>query len=168
MALRLAQRHLDDGTTDMNGVIDQAVAELGTAVAELREIAHGLRPSSLDDGLHAALAALTQHVPIPVALEVQPEPLPDDVATTVYYVTGEAITNAVKHADATRIDVRIARCNGHLEVRITDDGRGGAILTPGSGLAGLSDRVQAIGGALALQSNDGRGTIIEAIVPCES
>jgi signal transduction histidine kinase len=103
-----------------------------------------------------------------VALEVQPEPLPDDVATTVYYVTGEAITNAVKHADATRIDVRIARCNGHLEVRITDDGRGGAILTPGSGLAGLSDRVQAIGGALALQSNDGRGTIIEAIVPCES
>jgi signal transduction histidine kinase len=168
MALRLAQRHLDDGTTDMNGLIDQAVAELGTAVVELRQIAHGLRPSSLDDGLHAALAALTQHLPIPVVLEVQSEPLPDDVATTVYYVTSEAIANAVKHADATRIDVRIARCNGHLEVRITDDGRGGATLTAGTGLAGLNDRVHAVGGALALQSDDGRGTTVEALVPCAS
>jgi signal transduction histidine kinase len=168
MALRVAQRHLDDGTTDVHGLIDQAVAELGTAVVELRQIAHGLRPSSLDDGLHAALAALTQHLPIPVVLEVQPEPLPDDVATTVYYVTSEAIANAVKHADATRIDVRIARCNGHLEVRITDDGRGGASLAAGTGLAGLNDRVHAIGGALALHSDDGRGTTIEALVPCAS
>ena len=168
MALRLAQRHLDDGSTDMNGLIDQTVAELGTAVVELRQIAHGLRPSSLDDGLHAALAALTQHLPIPVVLEVQPEPLPDDVATTVYYVTSEAIANAVKHADATRIDVRITRCNGHLEVRISDDGRGGATLTAGTGLAGLNDRVHAIGGALALLSDDGRGTTVEALVPCAS
>jgi signal transduction histidine kinase len=168
MALRLAQRHLDDGTTEMNTLLDQAVAELGTAVAELRQIAHGLRPSSLDDGLHAALAALTQHIPIPVGLEVQPEPLPDDVATTVYYVTSEAIANAVKHADATRIDVRIARCNGHLEVSITDDGRGGAAVAAGAGLAGLSDRVNAIGGALELRSTDGRGTIVEAVVPCAS
>jgi signal transduction histidine kinase len=168
MALRLAQRHLDDGTVDMDELIDQAVAELGTAVAELRQIAHGLRPSSLDDGLHAALAALTQHVPIPVGLEVEPEPLPDDVATTVYYVTSEAITNAVKHADASRIDVRIARCNGHLEVRIIDDGRGGATVAAGSGLAGLSDRVHALGGALALHSSYGCGTIVEATVPCGS
>jgi signal transduction histidine kinase len=168
MALRVAQRHLDDPATDLQGLIDEAVAELGTAVGELRQIAHGLRPSSLDDGLHAALAALTQHLPIPVVLEVQPEPLPDDVATTVYYVTSEAIANAVKHADATRIDVRIARCNGHLEVRITDDGRGGATLTAGTGLAGLNDRVHAIGGALALQSKDGRGTTVEALVPCAS
>jgi signal transduction histidine kinase len=167
MALRLAQRHLDDGTTDMNGLIDQAVAELGTAVVELRQIAHGLRPSSLDDGLHAALAALTQHVPIPVRLDVLPESLPDDVATTAYFVTSEAITNAVKHADASRIDVRIARSNGRLEVRITDDGSGGALAT-GSGLAGLSDRVHALGGALALHSSDGRGTTVEATVPCES
>jgi signal transduction histidine kinase len=98
---------------------------------------------------------------------VQPEPLPDEIATTAYYVTSESITNAVKHADATRIDVRIARCNGHVDVRITDDGRGGATLAVGSGLAGLSDRVHAIGGALALQSYDGRGTIVEARLPCE-
>jgi signal transduction histidine kinase len=166
MALRLAQRHLDDGRADMAGLIDQAVAELGTAVAELRQIAHGLRPSSLDDGLHAALAAITQHVPIPVALDVGPELLPDDVATTVYYVASEAIANAVKHADASRIDVRIARWNGNVEVRIADDGRGGAILATGSGLAGLSDRVSAVGGALALASEAGRGTVVDAVVPC--
>jgi signal transduction histidine kinase len=168
MALRLAQRHLDDGTVDIDGLIDQTVAELGTAVAELREIAHGLRPSSLDDGLRAALAAMTQHLPIPVGLEVHPEPLPDDVATTVYYVTSEAIANAVKHAGATRIDVRIARRNSHLEVRISDDGRGGAAVAAGSGLAGLTDRLGAIGGALTLDSADGRGTVVEATVPCGS
>jgi signal transduction histidine kinase len=168
MALRLAQRHLDDGTADINGLIDQTVAELGTAVAELRRIAHGLRPSCLDDGLHAALASLTQHVPIPVGLDVHREPLPDEVATTVYYVASEAIANAVKHAAATRIDVRIARDNGEIRVRIADDGRGGACVTAGSGLAGLSDRMSAVGGALALESEHGRGTTLEAAMPCGS
>jgi signal transduction histidine kinase len=167
MALRLAQRHL--GTVDVNGLIDETVAELGTAVAELRRIAHGIRPSSLDDGLPAALAALTQHVPIPVALDVQaPDPLPDDVATTAYFVISEAIANAVKHAGASRIDVRIARTNGHLAVRVSDDGCGGAAPVPGSGLAGLSDRVGAVGGALALRSRRGGGTTVEATVPCGS
>jgi len=166
MALRLAQRHLD--SADMHGLIDEAVAELGTAVAELRQIAHGLRPSSLDDGLHAALAALTQHVPIPVALDVRDEALPDDVATTVYYVASEAIANAVKHAHATHIDVHIARSNGSIEVRVSDDGRGGATVAAGSGLAGLSDRVSALGGALAVASERGGGTTVEAAVPCAS
>src|SRR3954447_381514 len=112
MALRLAQRHLD--TADLDGLIDAAVAELGTAVAELRGIAHGLRPTILDDGLPAALAALAEHVPIPVELDVAPDTLPDDVATTAYYVVSEAIANAVKHAVATRIDVGIVRRNGDL------------------------------------------------------
>jgi signal transduction histidine kinase len=168
MALRLAQRHLDGA--DMHRLIDEAVAELGTAVAELRQIAHGLRPSSLDDGLRAALAGLAQHLPIPVVLENDDDSLPDDVATTVYYVASEAIANAVKHAAATRIDVRIARCNGRVEVRIADDGCGGATVTAGSGLAGLTDRVSAVGGALALAlaSESGHGTTIEAAVPCAS
>jgi signal transduction histidine kinase len=166
MALRLAQRHPD--TADLDGLIDETVAELGTAVAELRQIAHGLRPSSLDDGLRAALSGLAQHVPIPIALEIEDDTLPDDVATTVYYVASEAITNAVKHAAATRIDVRIARCNGNVEVRVTDDGCGGARVSAGSGLAGLNDRVSAVGGALALASERGHGTTIEAAVPCAS
>src|SRR3954452_9797838 len=92
MALRIAQRHLDDGDVDMSGMIDQAVAELGTAVAELREIAQGLRPSTLDDGLPAALRALTRHTPIPIEISVDSDELPDDVAVTLYFVASEAIT----------------------------------------------------------------------------
>jgi signal transduction histidine kinase len=168
MALRLAQRHLGGDAPEVSDLIDQTVAELGTAVAELRRIAHGLRPSALDDGLHAALAALTQNTPIPVGLDVRAESLPDDVANTAYYVTSEAIANAVKHAGASRIDVYIARSNGHLELRTSDDGRGGAAPRSGSGLAGLNDRVQAVGGALVVESRDGRGTIVEAVVPCGS
>jgi signal transduction histidine kinase len=168
MALRLAQRHLGDDAVEISDLIDQTVAELATAVAELRRIAHGLRPSALDDGLHAALTALTQHTPIPVGLHVHAEALPDDVANTAYYVTSEAIANAVKHARATRIDVYVARCDGRLELRISDDGRGGAALRSGSGLAGLNDRVQAVGGALALDSRNGHGTVVEAVVPCGS
>jgi signal transduction histidine kinase len=168
MALRLAQRQLGAGDTELDRLFDRSVAELATAVVELREIAHGLRPSSLDDGLHASLAALTQHLPIPIGLDVHAEPLPGEVATTAYYVASEAIANAVKHARATRIDVRIARRDGRLEVQVTDDGRGGATLTAGSGLAGLSDRVEAVGGALALRAGADRGTIVEATVPCES
>jgi signal transduction histidine kinase len=168
MALRVAQRRLGAGDAELDRLFDRSVAELATAVAELREIAHGLRPSSLDDGLHASLTALTQHLPIPIGLDVHAEPLPDEVATTAYYVASEAIANAVKHARATRIDVRIARCDGRLEVQVSDDGRGGATLAAGSGLAGLSDRVEAIGGALALRTEAGRGTTVEATVPCES
>ena len=152
----------------MYDLLDEAVAELGTAVAELRQIAHGLRPSSLDDGLQAALVVLTQHTQVPVTLNVDPDPLPGNVTVTVYYVASEAITNAVKHAQATHIDVSIARCNGSIEVRVSDDGTGGARLTAGSGLAGLADRVDALGGALALASPRGQGTTVQAVLPCAS
>jgi signal transduction histidine kinase len=168
MALRIAQRHLADGTVDITGMIDQAVAELGTAVAELREIAHGLRPSTLDEGLSAALRALTRHAPVPVELAVDPGQLPDDVATTIYFVASEAITNAIKHGEATRIDVSVRRENGHVELRVADDGCGGASATTGSGLAGLRDRLDALGGRLVLVSDVRHGTIVEALVPCAS
>ncbi|TDW87437.1 histidine kinase [Kribbella pratensis] len=167
MALRLAQRHLDDGTVDVNGLLDQGVAELGTAVAELRQIAHGLRPTSLDDGLHAALSAITQSLPIPVQLQI-PADLPDELATTAYFVAAEAVTNAAKYANATSIVVRVARSADAMRVRIEDDGCGGAVPRPGSGLSGLLDRVAAVGGALELRSPAGRGTTVEAVLPCES
>jgi len=168
MALRIAQRHLDDGNVDMSGMIDQAVAELGTAVAELREIAQGLRPSTLDDGLPAALRALTRHTPIPIDIAVDSDELPDDVAVTLYFVASEAITNAIKHGEATRIGVSVARMDGHIELRVTDDGRGGATVTAGSGLAGLRDRLDALGGRLILASDELHGTVVEALVPCAS
>ena len=127
----------------------QSVAELGTAVAELRQIAHGLRPSSLDDGLPAALSNLVRNLPLTVDMDVDDGPLPDAVATTAYYVASEAITNAVKHAEATRIELQVVRRNGQLMVRVTDDGCGGARLGLRSGLA---DRVAALGGSLQVAS----------------
>jgi signal transduction histidine kinase len=163
MTLRLAQRHLDDGTVDVNGVLDQGVAELSTAVAELRQIAHGLRPSSLDDGLPAALAALVRTVPVLVEMDICPDRLPDDVATTAYYVVSEAVANAVKHAEAKCISLGVARADGQVLVRVSDDGRGGATLQARSSLA---DRVAALGGRLKIESPVGRGTLVEAALPC--
>jgi signal transduction histidine kinase len=166
MALRLAQRHA--GSVDVNEVFDQAVDELATAVGELRRIAHGLRPSSLDDGLGPALRRLATTVPLPVELDVCPEPLPDDIATTAYYVASEAVSNAIKHAGADSIAVRVARDANRLQVSVRDDGRGGAAPHRGSGLAGLTDRVAAAGGALQVRSAPGRGTLVEAVLPCAS
>ena len=165
MQLRLAQRHLDDGSVDVDSLLDQSVAELGTAVAELRQIAHGLRPSSLDDGLPAALSNLVRSVPMTVDMDVDSGPLPDAVATTAYYVASEAITNAVKHAEATRIVLEVVRRGDQLLVRVTDDGRGGAHLGVRSG---LRDRVAALGGSLRVASPDGHGTEVEAALPCAS
>jgi signal transduction histidine kinase len=165
MHLRLAQRHLDDGSVDVNDLLDASVAELATAVAELRQIAHGLRPSTLDDGLPAALSHLVRGVPMAVDMDVDDGPLTNAVATTAYYVASEAITNAVKHAKATRIVLQVVRRDGQLLIRVTDDGRGGADLGVRSG---LRDRVAAIGGTLRVASPEGHGTEVEAVLPCAS
>ena len=166
MALRLAQRHLPE--TDVAGLLDQAVAELGTAVAELRQIAHGLRPSSLDEGLANALAMLVRGVPLSVTLDVCAEPVPEDLATTAYYVASEALANVVKHATASAVHLRVTRTDDRLTVTIRDDGVGGARVRPGGGLAGISDRVSAAGGALNVDGRPGAGTLVEAVLPCGS
>jgi signal transduction histidine kinase len=168
MSLRLAQRHLHDGTIDLDGLLDQSVAELATAVAELRQLAHGLRPSSLDDGLDAALLALTSMVPLPVDLDVRAGDLPDVVSTTAYYVASEGIANAIKHSQADRLSLEVVRIDEGLRVRVADNGRGGAVLAAGAGLPGLTDRVAALGGSLVVHSPQGRGTVLEAVLPCGS
>jgi signal transduction histidine kinase len=165
MSLRLAQRHLDDGTVNVDRLLDQSVAELSVAVTELRQIAHGLRPSSLDDGLPAALSSLVRGLPLTVDVDIDDSPLPDAVATTAYYVASEAITNAVKHAEATRIVLLVVRRDGQLLVQVTDDGCGGARLGLRSGLV---DRVAALGGSLQVASPHGHGTRVEAALPCAS
>jgi signal transduction histidine kinase len=169
MALRVAQRHLDDSTIDVDGLLDEAVAQLGTAVAELREIAHGLRPGCLGEGLHPALSALAESSALPIDLEVEAaRAIPDDIATTTYYVVSEAVANAVKHANARQIRLRVVQAGGRLSVRIADDGRGGATVRPGSGLSGLSDRVAAAGGTLEIHSAPSKGTTVEVLLPCAS
>ena len=181
MSLRLAQRHLDDGSVDLAGLLDAGVAEIATSVAELRQIAHGLRPSSLDDGLGPALAGLTSGLAGSTAeLTVDLDPnlatvaLPDDVSTTAYYIASEALANAVKHAQAERIELRVTRVDATVRIRVSDDGRGGATIRPGSGLAGLGDRAAALGGSLVVTDNPAasngvvRGTLLEAVLPCGS
>ena len=145
MALRLTQRHLDDGSVDVDEVLDEAVSELGTAVAELRQIAHGLRPSSLDDGLAAALTNLSRRSSIPVELSVDVGTLPDLISTTAYFVANEAVANAVKHSAAHSVRVTVSSTEGSITLTVTDDGQGGAEVRSTSGLAGLFDRVSARG-----------------------
>jgi signal transduction histidine kinase len=144
------------------------VTELGTAVAELRQIANGIRPSSLDDGLAPARAALACDLPVPMTLEVCQDSLPDDLVTTAYYVVREALTNAFKHADAQRIALSVQRDGDQFNVSVRDNGRGGAQIRPSSGLARLADRVAAAGGALRIISAHGPGTSVEAALPCAS
>jgi signal transduction histidine kinase len=168
MAIRIAQRHLDDPTFDLNGVLEQTVAGLATAVAELRALAHGVRPSSLDDGLRAALDSLTRDTPVDVDLSVTVGDLPEEVSTTAYYVANEALANAVKYSGARRIGLEVREDNGHVRVQVRDDGVGGATPRPGSGLAGIADRVSAVGGRLSVRSPERGGTVVEARLPCGS
>jgi signal transduction histidine kinase len=167
MALRIAQRHLKDDTVDIDGLLDEAVAQLGTAVEELRDLAHGLRPGCLGEGLQPALSALAESAAVSVDLEVHAErDIPDDVAITTYYVASESVANVVKHADASRIELQVVQGHGQLSVRIADDGRGGAAIRPGSGLGGLADRVAAAGGTLYVHSPPSDGTTVKALLPC--
>lgn len=165
MALRVLQRSRPRGDTVADS-LDRAVAQLGIAVAELRQIAHGVRPSALDDGLGPALANLVLMLPTTVHLDIHAGELSDAIGTTAYFVASEAMTNAVKHADADTIRVEITREADDLRVRVSDDGQGGAVLRPAAGLAGLQDRVAAMGGSFYLDSVAGRGTTVEALLPC--
>lgn len=167
MRLRVLQRTSPtDGV--LSATLDTAVAELGTAVAELRQIAHGVRPSALDDGLAPALAGLTRLAPDAIELDVKADDLPDDVATTAYFVASEAVTNALRHAEASRIRVDVTMDASALRLTVVDDGRGGAVLRTAGGLTGLVDRVEALGGTLSIDSASGRGTTVEAVLPCGS
>jgi signal transduction histidine kinase len=168
MALRLAQRRLGNGGVDVDGLLDQAVAELGTAVSELRQLANGIRPSCLDDGLVPALSMLVDAVPIPIDMRVAEPQVDGDLQTTAYYVASEAIANAVKHARATKIALHVDARGDDLYVRVEDDGIGGAEQRDGFGLARLADRVGAHGGTLFVSSPQNGGTTVEAILPCAS
>jgi signal transduction histidine kinase len=167
MSLRLVQQRLDP-SDPTHAALGQAVGELQGALAELRRIAGGVRPTGLDEGLTTALRHLLRGTPVPVQVNVTASDLPESVATTAYYVTAEAVTNALKHADARSIQVDVDRQDGVLRVSVVDDGRGGAAVRSGSGLAGLRDRVLASGGELLVTSETGRGTTVEARLTCES
>ena len=168
MKLRRLQRRLAGADPDAGAALDDAVDEIGRTVAELREIARGLRPGALDDGLRPALEELARRTPVAMQVEAPVDLVPDEVQIAAFYVACEAVANAVKHAGANHIVVRAHRENGALRVSVADDGVGGAVSVAGGGLAGLADRVAAHGGSLQLESPPGAGTRVEVVLPCAS
>jgi GAF domain-containing protein len=165
--IRAAQAVVPRAADELTAQLDGVAAEIGDVLDELREIARGLNPPALaDGGLRPALKTLARRSAVPVHLDVRVEGrLPDQIELAAYYVVAEALTNAAKHAEASQADVQVDSSDGLLRVRICDDGRGGADLARGSGLVGLTDRVQALGGRLALHSPPGAGTAVQVVLP---
>jgi signal transduction histidine kinase len=170
--LRAAQLRLGAGSADpaVDALLDSAVGELRAANQELRELVRGVYPAILtEEGLAPAVESLALRNSFPVELDVLEERLPAQVEATAYFVTCEGLANVAKHAQASRATVCIARNDGLLEVEVADDGVGGAQPASGStGLSGLADRVEALGGRLLVESPPGAGTRIRAEIPCGS
>jgi signal transduction histidine kinase len=170
LRLRMIKASLRKDPESAEALLAEADTELDHALEELRELARGIHPAVLTDrGLEAAIRALAERAPIPVELARLPEDrLPDSVEAAIYYLVAEAITNVAKYAQATCASVAVERSNGFATVVVRDDGIGGAEPVPGSGLVGLADRVEALGGRLHIESPPGRGTQLTAEIPCQT
>ena len=144
-------------------------SELAAAVDELRELSRGIHPGVLSEaGLGPALRALARRSLIPIALDVAVQDrLPQQIEVAAYYVVSESLANATKHAQASRVDISLAPRDGSLLLSIRDDGVGGAVLRQGSGLVGLHDRVDALGGTVEIDSPPGGGTSLVVTLPLE-
>jgi len=166
--LRIIKATLREDPDSAETLLANADNELDQALEELRELARGIHPVVLTErGLAAAMYALAERAPIPIELtRIPDERLPDSVEAAIYYLVAEAITNVAKYAQATRASVEVERSNGIATVVVSDDGIGGAEPVPGSGLVGLSDRVEALGGRLRIESPRGQGTRLTAEIPC--
>jgi signal transduction histidine kinase len=150
--------------------LERARREIDTSLEELREIAHGIHPAVVSGhGLAVALEQLAARAPVPVRLGVEIEGrLPEEVEVAAYYVISESLANIGKHAQAASAAVEVARGNGQVSVEVVDDGIGGADTEGGSGLRGLADRVEALGGQFHVWSPCGGGTRVKAEIPCGS
>ena len=169
LSLRLALAKLDKDPAAARALLADAGEELSFALDELRELARGLHPAVLSDrGLRAAVEALAGGAPVAVELAEMPdERLPAPVEAAAYYLIAEALTNVAKYAAATTVRVRVVAGDDSVTVEVTDDGVGGADPAGGSGLRGLADRVEALGGSLEVHSPTGDGTSLRATVPRE-
>jgi signal transduction histidine kinase len=166
LKLRLARAQLGSQPDAAIELLGEVARELDTGLEELREIARGLHPAILGDhGLRRALEALAARIPIPVEIDAPDERLPDHIEATAYYIVSEAMTNITKHAAAGRAQVSVRRDGAILRCEVSDDGRGGADPSSGSGILGLRDRAEAAGGTLSVVSPPGRGTVVAAALP---
>ncbi|MGY5763710.1 sensor histidine kinase [Brachybacterium sp. DNPG3] len=150
-------------------VLRETREQLGLTLDDLRRLSRGIAPPVLvDRGLPAALTELAAISPVPAVVECPVLDLPEHVEIGIYYVVSESLTNAAKHSGAQSVLVEVTRIGDDARVRIEDDGRGGAALRTGGGLAGLAGRVASLEGRLTVSSPPGGGTRIEAVIPCAS
>jgi signal transduction histidine kinase len=169
MTLGLLDLELRDGPDRARDLARRAGFEARDTLAALRDLIRGIHPQVLTDhGVAAAVAELADRSPLRVTVDLPAERLPAPVESAAYFVTAEALTNAVKHASATAVAVTGRVDRGSLVVEITDDGRGGADPSAGTGLAGLGDRVAALSGTLHLSSPLGGPTVLRLEVPCSA
>jgi signal transduction histidine kinase len=167
MDLGMAETKLDDDPAAARALVVEAREEAQRALQELRDLVRGIGPQILRDrGLKAALVPLSSRSPIPVDLKVKVDRRPaEKIEACAYFVTSEALANAIKHSGATKINVNAIHHEDWLFVRVSDNGSGGAELAKGEGLKGLKARVEAVDGSLNIDSPAGGPTIIDAWIP---
>jgi signal transduction histidine kinase len=165
MQLRMIQADIRRDPAAAEALVTSASGELAQSLEELRELARGIHPAVLDYGLSPALESLATRSPVPTAVTCDTGRLPPPVELAAYFVACEALANVAKYAGATGASVWVARTAGGIAIEIADDGAGGAQPTAGSGLHGLQDRVEALGGHLLVTSPAGAGTVVSADLP---
>ena len=172
LQLRTARAAVPPELGDLGADLDRAAASAAGALDELRDTARGIHPAILaEGGLRPALAMLARRSPVPVDLQVGAGGrLPEPVEVSAYYIVAEALTNAAKHARASAVSVTVEVAADVLRVAVSDDGAGGAVVGGGggTGLAGLRDRVEALGGRIFLDSPRGAGTTLRVELPLTS
>ena len=158
------------GADELAQRLEGAVTEVAGVLEDLGEIARGLHPAALSEGgLGPALGALARRSAVPVDLDVQVTGrLPETAEVAAYYAVAEAVTNTAKHARASAVKVEVAARDRVVHLRVSDDGRGGADFGRGSGLVGLKDRVEALGGRILLDSPPGSGTVLDVVLPLDA
>ena len=165
ITLKLAQQALGEDRSNAETLLAEALGTAERATAEVRDLAHGILPAVLTrGGLRAGIDAFVSRLDIPVDVDVLPERLHPDIEASAYFIVAEALTNVVKHAQATRATLKAAVDDGTLALEVRDDGIGGAD-PEGHGLVGIADRVDALGGSLRVESPDGGGTLVAVCLP---
>ena len=168
--LGAAREKLDDDPDGAKVLVASAHEEAKAALKDIRDLVRGIHPVILEDrGLDAALSAVVARSPVPVRLQVDVAPRPPAaVESAAYFIVNEALTNIARHAQATRAEVAIERAGSRLVIEVRDDGIGGADASRGTGLQGLRERVDGLGGSLRVISPDGGPTTLSVELPCAS
>jgi signal transduction histidine kinase len=166
LRLHIAQAAVPPDLPEVAADLDVAAVELKGAIDALRDMARGIHPATLKHGLHSALDALARQSALPVDLDVWTDGrLPGPIEVAVFYIVSEALTNAAKHGRASKVTIRVEAADDRLRLGVRDDGVGGAEFGRGSGLLGLRDRVEALGGWITLESEPAAGTSLEVELP---